>query len=600
MLENKFLPTTRKEMKDIGWDKLDFIIVSADAYVDHSSFGHAIIGRVLVNAGYKVGIIDQPDWTTTDDFKRLGKPKLGFLISGGNLDSMVNIFTVKKIPRKIDKYSPGGKRNRRPKRASIVYSNMIRRAFDDVNIILGGLGPSLRRFAHYDYWSDQVRHSVLFDAGADLLIYGMGEKAVLEIADCLKNGLDIEYINHIPGTCYIKDSLDQLYDYIELSSFSVVKENKRKYAESFKTFYDQQDPVRGNVLVQKHHRKYVVQNPPQMPLNRVELDWIYELPYQRTYHPKYEKDGGVPALKEVKFGLLSSRGCFGNCSFCAITSHQGRIVQSRSHESLVKEAKILIGMKDFKGYIHDVGGATANFRNPACDKQLKHGSCKDKQCLYPKVCSNMDVDHSDYLELLKKLRNLDGVKKVFVRSGLRYDYLISDTDDTFFYELAKHHISGQLKVAPEHISPKVLYYMNKPSKKVYEKFVDKFYKVNKQIKKEQYIIPFLISSHPGSTLKDAIKLAEYLNRVGYIPEQVQDFYPTPGTVATCMYHTGIDPRTMKPVYVAKNERDKDMQRALLQFNYPQNYDLVYQALKKAKRDDLIGYSRKCLIKPKNH
>jgi uncharacterized radical SAM protein YgiQ len=598
MLENEFLPTTKKEMDKLGWEELDFVLVSADAYVDHPSFGHAIISRVLVNAGYKVGIIDQPDYHSIDDFKRLGKPKYGFLISAGNLDSMVNIYSVNKIPRKEDMYSPEGKRGKRPKRPSIVYSNLIRQAYGEVNIIIGGVGPSLRRLAHYDFWDDKVRHSILFDSGADLLIFGMGEKPILEIADNLKNGLDIEYINHIPGTCFIKDSLDELYDYVEIPSYEEISNSKEKYAEAFKLYYEEQNPILGKAIVQKHHKKYVVQNPPQLVLNRDELDWIYDLPYQRSYHPKYEKNGGIKALNEVKFSLVSARGCLGNCSFCSITFHQGRIVQSRSHKSILNEAKILLKDKDFKGYIHDVGGPTANFREPACVHQLKRGSCKTKQCLFPSPCKELNVDHSDYLSLLRKLRKLEGVKKVFVRSGIRYDYLMADENDEFFYDLCKHHISGQLKVAPEHVSDNVLKYMNKPSKDVYNKFVDKFYKINKEIEKEQYIIPYLISSHPGSTLKDAIILAEYLNEHGYMPEQVQDFYPTPGTLSTCMYYTELDPRTMEKIYVPKTTKEKKTQRALLQFSYKANYDIVYEALTSVGRWDLIGDSKKCLIKAK--
>ncbi|MGM0378264.1 MAG: YgiQ family radical SAM protein [Bacillota bacterium] len=600
MLENKFLPTTKKEKEKLNWDKLDFILISADAYVDHPSFGHAIISRVLVNAGFKVGIIDQPDWTNQKDFKRLGKPKYGFIISAGNLDSMVNIYTVNKIPRKKDNYSPGGKNNKRPKRPSIVYSNMIKNVFPNSNIIIGGIGPSLRRFAHYDYWSDKVRHSILFDSGADLLIYGMGEKPILEIANNLKNGLDIEYINHIPGTCYAKSSLDNISDFVKLPSFKKVSNSKKEYAKAFKLYMDNQDPIRGKVLVQKHLKRYIIQNPPQMVLNQDELDWIYGLPYQRNYHPKYEKYGGIPALNEVKFSITSERGCYGNCSYCSLTFHQGRIVQSRSHKSIIKEAKKIIKSKDFKGYIHDVGGPTANFRKPACQKQLKDGVCKDKECLYPNVCSQIDVDHSDYLKLLKKLRNLEKVKKVFIRSGIRYDYLMADDSDEFFYELCENHVSGQLKVAPEHISEKVLYYMNKPSGKLYDKFSEKFYKINKEINKEQYLIPYLISSHPGSTLKDALELAIYLNNKNLQPEQVQDFYPTPGTLSTCMYYTEIDPRKMEKVFVAKSLSEKKMQRALLQFRYKNNYELVYKALVRLKRKDLIGFSKKALIPPKKN
>ena len=599
MLENEFLPTTEEEMTKLGWTDLDFVLVSADAYVDHPSFGHAIISRVLVNAGYKVGIIDQPDFHNVDDFKRLGKPKYGFLVSAGNLDSMVNMYTTNKKLRRVDNYSPAGEIGKRPKRPSIVYSNLIREAYGDVSIIIGGVGPSLRRMAHYDYWDDKIRHSILFDSGADMLIYGMGEKQILEIADNLKNGLDIEYINHVPGTCFIKNSLDELYDYIEMPSYQEICDSKEKYAEAFKIYYEEQNPILGKVLVQRHHNKYVVQNPPQLVLNRDELDWIYDLPYQRNYHPKYEKDGGILALREVKFSIVSARGCLGNCSFCSITFHQGRIVQSRSHESIIREVNMLKNDKDFKGYIHDIGGPTANFRQPACEHQLKRGSCKVKQCLFPKPCNEINVDHSDYLSLLRKMRNVEGIKKVFIRSGIRYDYLMADKNDEFFRELCEHHVSGQLKVAPEHVSDNVLKYMNKPSKDVYEKFVDKFYKINEELNKEQYIIPYLISSHPGSTLKDAVILAEYLNKTGYVPEQVQDFYPTPGTLSTCMYYTEIDPRSMEKIYVPKTVKEKKMQRALLQFSHRRNYDLVYEALITLNRWDLIGDSKKCLIKAKN-
>ncbi|MTI70519.1 MAG: YgiQ family radical SAM protein [Firmicutes bacterium] len=594
-----FLPINKEDLKKRGWELLDFIIVSGDAYVDHPSFGTAVISRALEDAGYKVGIIAQPDWSNVEDFKKLGKPKLGFLVTAGNIDSMVNHYTVSKKRRRKDNYSPGGKKGLRPDRATIVYSNMIRRAYKNVSIIIGGIEASLRRFAHYDYWDNSVRNSILVDSGADLLVYGMGEKQIVEIANNLKNGLSIEYIRHIPGTCYLVNNLENIYDYKLLPTVTEVINDKKKYALAFKEQYKEQDPVNGKVLVQKHRKRYLVQNPPATPLSREELDIIYSLNYTKEYHPIYEKMGGIPAIREVKFSILSSRGCFGGCSFCAIAFHQGRHVQSRSQESIINEAKEITKLKDFKGYIHDVGGPTANFRHPSCDKQERKGICKEKQCLYPEPCKNLNIDHKEYLDLLSKLRKLPDIKKVFIRSGLRYDYIMADKDDKFFKELCKHHVSGQLKVAPEHIDSEVLKLMGKPSAEIYNKFVKKFYKINKRIGKEQYIIPYLMSSHPGSTLKSAIKLAEYLRDTNYQPEQVQDFYPTPGTLSTTMYYTNIDPRTMKRVYVPKKKEEKAMQRALLQFNKPRNYHLVYKALKKAKREDLIGYGPKCLIRPKN-
>ncbi|MTI66650.1 MAG: YgiQ family radical SAM protein [Firmicutes bacterium] len=594
-----FLPINKKDLKKRGWEVLDFIIVSGDAYVDHPSFGTAVISRALEDAGYKVGVIAQPDWSSVDDFKKLGKPKLGFLVTAGNIDSMVNHYSVSKKRRRKDNYSPGGKKGLRPDRATIVYSNMIRRAYKDVAIIIGGIEASLRRFAHYDYWDDSVRNSILVDSGADLLVYGMGEKQIVEIANNLKNGLSIEYIRHIPGTCYLVNNLENIYDYKLIPTVTEVINDKKKYALAFKEQYNEQDPVNGKVLVQKHRKRYLVQNPPATPLNREELDIIYSLKYTKEYHPIYEKMGGIPAIREVKFSILSSRGCFGGCSFCAIAFHQGRHVQSRSQESIINEAKEITKLKDFKGYIHDVGGPTANFRHPSCDKQERRGTCKEKQCLYPEPCKKLNIDHKEYLDLLSKLRKLPNIKKVFIRSGLRYDYIMADKDDKFFKELCKHHVSGQLKLAPEHIDSEVLKLMGKPSAEIYNKFVKKFYKINKRIGKEQYIIPYLMSSHPGSTLKSAIKLAEYLRDTNYQPEQVQDFYPTPGTLSTTMYYTNIDPRIMKRVYVPKKKEEKAMQRALLQFNKPRNYHLVYKALKKAKREDLIGYGPKCLIRPKN-
>jgi len=598
MKQNNFLPISKEDMIDRDWEQLDFILVTGDAYVDHHSFGTAIISRVLESAGYKVGIIPQPNWKDAEDFKRLGRPRLGFLVNAGNMDSMVNHYTVSKKLREKDLYSPGGKMGLRPDRATIVYCNKIREAFKHVPIVIGGIEASLRRFAHYDYWSDKVRKSILVDSGADLLIYGMSERQIVEVANYMNDGFQAQYIRHVPGTCYLVDSIDEAYDYIEIPSYKEVSEDKIKYSEAFRIQYDEQDPVRGKAVVQKHGDKYLVQNKPEMPLTREELDKVYSLPYAKTYHPIYEKQGGIPAIEEVKFSIVSSRGCFGSCSFCAITFHQGRIVQSRSEESIIEEAKEITTFDDFKGYIHDVGGPTANFRYPACDKQLKVGACKNKRCLHPNPCKNLKVNHREYLQLLKKLRELPKVKKVFVRSGIRYDYVMEDKDDTFFNELVKHHVSGQLKVAPEHISHKVLNYMGKPAGKTYDKFREKFFRITKKAGKEQYIIPYLMSSHPGSDLAAAIELAEYLRDTNYQPEQVQDFYPTPGTLSTTMFYTGLDPMTMKEVYVPKTKEEKAMQRALLQFRDPKKYSLVYDALIKAGREDLIGLGPKCLIKPR--
>ncbi|WP_034600919.1 YgiQ family radical SAM protein [Clostridiisalibacter paucivorans] len=597
-MKNDFLPINKSDMRKRQWEQLDFVIVSGDAYVDHPSFGTAIIARVLEDAGYKVGIIAQPSWTNIGDFKKFGRPRLAFLVTAGNMDSMVNHYTVNKKRRKKDSYSPGGKGGLRPDRATIVYCNMIRQVFDNMPIIIGGVEASLRRFAHYDYWSDRVRKSILFDSSADLLVYGMGEKQIVEIAENLEFGIDVKYIRHIPGTCFIIDSLEEIYDYIEIPGFEEVSTDKIEYAKGFKIQYEEQDPIIGNTLAQRHGNKYVVQNPPAKPLSREELDIVYSLPYIRKYHPIYTKQGGIPAIEEVKFSITSSRGCFGSCSFCALTFHQGRIVQSRSKESIIREAEEIVEDEDFKGYIHDVGGPTANFRRPACKKQLSKGSCKNKQCLYPSPCTNMEVDHREYLDILRSLRELKEIKKVFIRSGLRYDYIMADREDIFLKELCKHHISGQLKIAPEHISKDVLYYMGKPNKEVFNAFIRKYKKINKSLGKEQYYIPYLMSSHPGSTINSAIELAEYLRDLHYQPEQVQDFYPTPGTLSTTMYYTGIDPRTMKSVYVPKLKEEKQMQRALLQFSNPKNYNLVYKALIKAGRRDLIGFGPKSLIKPK--
>ncbi len=595
-----FLPISKQDMKERGIDRLDFIYVIGDAYVDHSSFGHAIISRLLEHCGYTVGIISQPDFRSCEAFKALGEPRLGFLVSSGNIDPMVNRYTAAKKVRSRDMYSPGGKSGMRPDRATIVYCNKIREAFGKkIPIIIGGIEASLRRFAHYDYWSDKVRRSILIDSGADLLIYGMGEHQIVEIAELLNCGVPVNQIKHVCGTVYIENSGGQLPDgCISVHSFDEVSSDKLKYAQAAKLQYEQQDPIRGKAVVQADNSdKCIVQLPPSPPLTSAELDDIYELPYEGTYHPSYEKFGGVPAISEVEFSITSCRGCFGSCTFCALTFHQGRTVTSRSHESIIREAEKLTKKPNFKGYIHDVGGPTANFRQPSCKKQLSAGTCKNKMCLFPEPCKNLEVSHLDYLELLRKLRKLDGIKKVFIRSGIRFDYLIADRDESFFEELCKYHISGQLRTAPEHISDNVLSYMGKPKHKVYERFLEKFNAINRRLGKEQYAVPYLMSSHPGSTLRDAVRLAEYLHRKHISPEQVQDFYPTPGSLSTCMYYTGIDPRTMKPVYVPKNYHEKQMQRALLQYSRPENHSLVLEALKRAGRLDLVGYGRDCLIKP---
>ena len=593
---NDFLPVNRGDMEKRGWDELDFLYISGDAYVDHPSFGHAIIMRVLEAAGYRVGIIAQPNWQGTKDFKRLGRPRLGVLVSAGNIDSMVNHYTVSKKRRSEELYSPGGKTGMRPDRATIVYCNRIREVFGDIPILIGGVEASLRRFAHYDYWDDKVRRSILLDSRADILMYGMGERQIVEIADCLASGMDVKDITYIKGTCYLSDT-DEIYDSVKIPSFEECVQDKKAYAEATKLQYLEQNPYRGKTVVQPHGDKFLVQNPPQEPLSREELDKTYDLQYMKNYHPMYEKHGGIPAISEVKFSLASSRGCFGSCNFCALAFHQGRIVTSRSQESLIKEATEMTKMPDFKGYIHDVGGPTANFRFPACKKQLTVGACKDRQCLYPTPCKNMEISHKEYGELLEKLRNIPKVKKVFIRSGIRFDYLIADKNDKFFYDLCRHHVSGQLKVAPEHISDNVLKYMGKPSNDVYRRFSEKYKKINEQLGKKQYLVPYLMSSHPGSTLRDAIHLAVYLRENGINPQQVQDFYPTPGTISTCMFYTGIDPMTGKSVYVPKDAKEKAMQRALLQFNKPENRRLIEEALRICDRTDLIGYGPRCLIRP---
>ena len=594
-----FLPICKKDMLDRGWDELDFVYVSGDAYVDHPSFGPAIIMRTLEAHGFKVGIIAQPDWKDKTSIMEYGKPRLGFLVSSGNMDSMVNHYSVSKKRRKTDAFTPGGVMGKRPDYAVIVYSNLIRQVYKDTPIILGGIEASLRRMAHYDYWSDKLKKSVLLDSGADIISYGMGEHSIVEIAEALDSGMDIKDITYIAGTvCKVKN-LDSVYDAIMLPSYDELRADKLNYARSFYTQYCNTDPFAGKRLVEPYgEHMYVVQNPAAKPLTQSEMDRTYSYPYMRTYHPSYEEAGGVPAISEVKFSLISNRGCFGGCNFCALTFHQGRIMQTRSHESLVAEAKQFIWDPDFKGYIHDVGGPTANFRHPSCEKQLKHGVCKNRQCLFPTPCKNLKVDHKDYIKLLRKLRELPNVKKVFIRSGIRFDYVMADKDDTFFKELCQYHVSGQLKVAPEHVSDAVLSKMGKPSNNVYQAFTKKYKKINEQIGKEQYLVPYLMSSHPGSTMKEAVELAEYLRDLGYMPEQVQDFYPTPSTISTCMYYTGVDPRDMKPVYVPKNPHEKAMQRALIQYRNPKNYDLVLEALKLADRMDLVGFDKHCLIRPR--
>lgn len=593
-----FLPITKKEMQERGWTAPDFIYVIGDAYVDHPSFGPAIISRVLEKHGYKVAILSQPDWKSDRDITSLGAPRLGFLVSGGNMDSMVNHYTVNKKRRSTDAYTPGGKTGKRPDYACIVYGNLIRQYFGkDVPVIMGGIEPSLRRLAHYDYWSDRMKHSLLIDSQADIISYGMGEKCIVEIANALNDGYNVKDITFVRGTVYKCKDLSHLDKYITLPSFASLVTDKKNYAQSFGIQYKNTDPFSGSVLVEEYEKDtYVVQNPQQFPLTQEEMDEVYSLPYMRTYHPVYEKDGGVPAIEEIKFSLVSSRGCFGACSFCALTFHQGRIIQARSHESLIDEVKTLVKDKDFKGYIHDVGGPTANFRHVACKKQLTHGACKDRQCLFPKPCPNLDASHDDYIALLKKLRSIDGVKKVFVRSGIRFDYLLHENKATFLKELCAHHVSGQLKIAPEHISDRVLKAMGKPPVCVYEEFIKKYAKVNAELGLKQYTVPYLMSSHPSSTLDDAIALAVFLKKNRLSVEQVQDFYPTPSTVSTCMYYTGIDPRNGEQVYVARDAEEKRMQRALIQYALPENYELVKKTLIKAKREDLIGSSPDCLIR----
>ena len=595
-----FLPISREDMKKRGWQQCDFVYICGDAYVDHSSFGMAIITRLLESRGYKVGIIAQPDWKKKESITILGEPRLGFLVSAGNMDSMVNHYTVNKKHRKNDAYSPGGKMGMRPDYATIVYCNLIRQTYKKTPIIIGGIEASLRRMSHYDYWSDKMKHSILIDSGADIISYGMGEHSIVEIAEALEAGIDVKDITYIRGTVYKAKSLDHIYDdYIELPSYDEIAADKKKYAESFYTQYINTDAFSARILVEKVKEKmYVVQNPPAMPLTQMEMDDVYSLPYMRDYHPVYKKMGGIPALSEIKFSLTSNRGCFGGCSFCALTFHQGRIIQTRSHENIIEEAELMTHDPDFKGYIHDVGGPTANFRRTACDKQLSKGACVNKQCLFPKPCKNLVVEHKDYMSLLRKLRKIPSVKKVFIRSGIRFDYCMEDSDDTFLRELCENHISGQLRVAPEHISDKVLSRMGKPSRAVYDSFIKRYKRINDKTGKEQFVVPYLMSSHPGSTMKEAIELAEYVRDLGYMPEQVQDFYPTPSTLSTCMYYTGYDPRTMEKVYTPVSHHEKEMQRALIQYKKPENYDLVKEALLANNRNDLIGFGPKCLIPPR--
>ena len=594
----RFLPVSRADMEARGIDQLDFVYVIGDAYVDHPSFGAAIISRLLESHGYQVGIIAQPDFRHAESIMALGEPRLGFLVSAGNMDSMVNHYSVAKKHRKVDSYTPGGEMGKRPDRAVIVYCNLIRQKYKHVPIIAGGIEASLRRMAHYDYWSDSLRRSILLESGADLVSYGMGERSIVAIADALDAGMPVKDITYIPGTVCKVRSLDEISDYTVLPDYESICKDKKKYAESFYIQYSNTDPFSGKRLVEPYSQNcFIVQNPASEPLTMEEMDQVYDLPFQRTWHPMYDAAGGIPALSEVKFSLVSCRGCFGGCSFCALTFHQGRIIQARSHESLIKEAKLMIEEPDFKGYIHDVGGPTADFRAPACEKQMTKGVCPHKQCLFPEPCKNLRADHSDYIALLRKLRALPKVKKVFIRSGIRFDYVLADKKSTFLEELCRYHVSGQLKVAPEHVSDPVLACLGKPKAAVYQEFCRQYKKMNERLGLKQYLVPYLMSSHPGSTMKEAVELAEYCRDLGYMPEQVQDFYPTPSTISTCMYYTGLDPRTMTAVYVPKDPHEKEMQRALIQYRNPANRVLVREALLKAGREDLIGYGPKCLLRP---
>lgn len=597
-MRNDFLPVNRADMEARGIAQLDFVYVSGDAYVDHPSFGTAIISRLLEARGYTVGILAQPDFHSAESITEFGEPRLAFLVSAGNMDSMVNHYTVAKHHRKTDAYSPGGEMGKRPDRAVIVYCNLIRQKYKHTPIIIGGVEASLRRLAHYDYWSDSVRRSILLESGADLISYGMGERSIAAIAEALDAGMPVRDITWIPGTVCKVRSLEEISDFSLLPDYDTIHADKRKYAESFAEQYRNTDPFSGKRLVEPYSKScFVVQNPASEPLSQAEMDEVYDLPYTRRWHPMYDTVGGIPALSEVKFSLVSCRGCFGGCSFCALTFHQGRIVQTRSHESILREAEQMTREKDFKGYIHDVGGPTADFRAPACEKQMTKGVCPDRQCLFPKPCKNLVADHSDYIALLRKLRALPRVKKVFIRSGVRFDYVLADTKSNFLEELCRYHVSGQLKVAPEHVSDPVLRCLGKPPASVYREFCDRYRKMNERLGLKQYLVPYLMSSHPGSTMREAVELAEYCRDLGYMPEQVQDFYPTPSTISTCMYYTGLDPRSMRPVYVPKDPHEKEMQRALIQYRNPKNRALVLEALQKAGREDLIGYGPKCLIRP---
>lgn len=594
-MNTRFLPVTREEMEERGIWQPDFVYITGDAYVDHPSFGAAIITRLLESQGYSVGMISQPDWKKKESIAVFGEPRLAFLVSSGNMDSMVNHYTVAKKHRRQDAYSPGGQMGLRPDRAVTVYSNLIRQTYKHTPIILGGVEASLRRLAHYDYWSDSLKRSILMDSGADLISYGMGEHSILALAEALDKGIPVHKITFVPGTVYKAKEAPQG---VQLPSYEALLQKKETYAESFKKQYENMDAFSGKVLIESYGTKgYVVQNPPSRPLTQEEMDQVYELPYTRTYHPMYEEKGKIPAIEEIKFSITSNRGCFGSCNFCALAFHQGRIVQTRSHESMIEEAKGYLKEPDFKGYIHDVGGPTADFRHPSCEKQMTKGVCTNRQCLFPKPCKNLKADHKDYLEILRTLRNLPGIKKVFIRSGIRFDYVNADASPVFLEEVAKYHVSGQLRVAPEHVSDKVLYYMGKPEHRVYEDFLKRFAKANEKAGKKQFVVPYLMSSHPGCSIKEAVELAEYIRDMGFMPEQVQDFYPTPSTMSTCMYYTGIDPRTGKQVYVPKTYREKAMQRALIQYKNPENYMLVKEALMEAGRTDLIGYDKKCLIRP---
>jgi len=599
-INTEFLPLNKKEANLRGWEQVDFVLVTGDAYVDHPSFGTALIGRILEKEGFSVGIISQPDWRQDRSIKIFGEPRLAFLVGSGNIDSMVNNYTASKKPRRTDGYSPGGNSGFRPDRALSVYVNMVKTSYPDSAVVIGGIEASLRRFAHYDYWSDSVMPSILVDTKADMLMYGMSENQIKALAHGLAKGWPIHKIKDIQGTCYLSKDLPKKNNYTLLSSFEEVTSDKIKFAETFQIQSREQNPFIGHTLIQKHGDEYLIQLPPTKPLTQTEMDKIYDLPFTRTYHPRYINAGGIPALQEVEFSVTDHRGCFGGCSFCAISFHQGRIIQNRSEESVLKEIQIMTKQPTFKGYVHDIGGPTANFRNVACKKQLTSGACKDKQCLDPIMCPSLEIDHSEYLNILKKAREIDKVKKVFIRSGIRFDYLMADKKTLFLEEMCEFHISGQLKVAPEHVSPNALKYMGKPDSKVYDNFVDKYKKTNEKLEKKQYLVPYFISSHPGCTLNDAIMLAEYTRDMGHNPEQVQDFIPTPGSLSTAMYYSEVDPRTLKPIFVAKSQKDKSLQRALLQYRNPKNYELVYEALKIAGREDLIGYGSNALIKPKKN